>query len=187
MKAKLFLVWCVFLSLTTFGCLGAQTFVPTENLSAYVGTWVYKNSNETFQLYIKKGTLELERFHGECLLGDYSYTKDGIKLDAYSVVDVPTVYADDNYDKVVFHAVNRKTKDGVQANVLNLFLQDKRMGKRVHGRITLLSSTQMHFMLFDVEGEYDRDEDMPIEGFSIPNDVTLTKVTPKIVGRPGRK
>lgn len=45
----------------------------------------------------------------------------------------------------------------------------------------------MHFMLFDVEGEYDRDEDMPIEGFSIPNDVTLTKVTPKIVGRPGRK
>jgi hypothetical protein len=187
MKKNLIFACCVFLLYTTFCCLEAQTLVDTENLSAYVGTWVYKNSNETLKLYIKKGTLELEKYYGECLLGDYSYTKNGLKLDTYSIGDVPSVYADNNYSGVVFHAVNQKVKDGVQANVLNLILLDKRMDKRVNGRITLLSSTQIHLVLFDIEGEYDCDEDIPIEGFSIPNDITLNKVTPKFVGKQGRK
>ncbi len=155
---------------------------PTANLQTYVGTWIYKTTDETLQIYLKKGGIDVGVFYGECLIGDYSYTKDGVKLDTYSIATIPDSISNKQKNQII-HASNIKRAGVAEPNLLYVLMKDKRYGKTIDGTIELLSPTQIHLKLQDVEGEYDCDEDMPIEGFSIPNDITLTKVTPKIAGR----
>lgn len=182
MRNKIFCLW-FYLEVITIGYSIAQSHVPTINLTTYSGTWIYKTDSTIFQIHLKQGTFELEKYHGECLIGDYAYMRNGSYLDNYNATNIPAIYTKNNFDSIVIHAVNQRNADNEpQPNCLNIMFYDKRMGKRSLGHITRLSSTQIHLLLFDVEGEYDNEQDIPIEGFSIPNNITLTK-TRKILSK----
>ena len=64
------------LVVTTGSLMGQKSVSPTKNLDAYVGTWVYQNSDTIFKIRLQKGqkigmhpALEIvsgKQFHTSC-------------------------------------------------------------------------------------------------------------------------
>ena len=92
----------------------------------------------------------------------------------------PEVYNDINnvYNgKIIIYASNGKygSISYANPNELNMFFYDKQRQKKVYsGKIELLSSNQIRWILEDDEGDYD-EEDWVEPGFSVPTNILLTR------------
>ena len=149
--------------------------VYSTNLDAYVGEWEYKGENEVFRIILKRGLLRTSLFTGDCLIGDYFYQSKGVVLDTYSPSKIPLERNDSNTSTLVIYANNSNIDlENSNPNALHMLLRDKRFAKSSYScKITLLSPTQIHWILENDEGPVDMDYNLE---FSIPTDLVLTKV-----------
>ena len=157
------------------GIVKRQSF--STNLNVYIGTWEYTSGNEIFIITLKNGSVDTDISYGSCLIGDYFYSKNNVVLDSYSISEIPTNFNDLTSETVILFASNGKFESVSYANPneLYMFFYDKQRKKRVaSGKIQLISSTQIRWILRDDEGDYDGD-DWVEPGFSVPTDVVMTK------------
>ncbi|MDD3195875.1 MAG: hypothetical protein PHU68_08745 [Paludibacter sp.] len=179
MKTKHILLFLVlYLNVNTLlaqDIIKRQTFAI--NLEAYEDTWEYNEGGEIFRIYLKIVPKDTKFSYGLCLIGDYFYSKNNVILDTYTASDVPEVYNDINSSKIIIYASNGKYESISYANPneLNMFFYDKQRKKEVYsGKIQLLSSNQIRWILEDDEGDYDA-EDWVEPGFSVPTNIILTR------------
>jgi hypothetical protein len=179
MKTKHILLFLVLY--LTVNTLLAQDIVKrpmyTINLEAYEDTWEYIEGGEIFRIYLKIAPVDTKFSYGLCLIGDYFYSKNNVILDTYAASNVPDVYNDFTSSKIIIFASNGK--DGsisyANPNELYMFFYDKQRKKKVYsGKIQLLSSNQIRWILEDDEGVYD-EEDWVEPGFSVPTNILLTR------------
>lgn len=173
----LFIIICINSNIIT-----GQNFVKREifptNLEFYQGAWEYRSENEIFRIYLKIGKIDSKVSFGPCLIGDYLYIKNNVVLDDYSILKIPTIDNDSTQSSVIINASNGKYESVKYANPneLHMFFYDKQRKKRVYsGKIQLISSTQIRWILKDDEGAYTSDDEWIESGFSVPTNVILTK------------
>ncbi len=173
----------LFIILFTSFCVQIQAQkhyeIFSENLDTYTGTWKYQTDNEILSVYLKKGYLNTEIISGNYLIGDYSYTKNGIQIDTYDTKLIPDTLNENNHDLQIIKGANKTDYNGFPlSNLVYIVWQDKQYKKTLVGTMELISSTQIFLKLEIPEGE-DESENLT-ENISIPNNITLTKVIKKI-------
>ncbi|MDR1054467.1 MAG: hypothetical protein LBL90_01260 [Prevotellaceae bacterium] len=172
-----------------------QKTLQSKNLDAFAGIWEYKTANETFRIVFKKGTANTVYAKYDCLIGGYSYSKNGTLIGDYTA-NIPNSYTSFISQNVTILASNAHSNpDQIDPNRLDVLFRDRKLNKTTTGfardrnKFTLLSPSQARFQLFEDEGEqFDGPIDIP-EGFSVPADVVMTKVSqgtnPPGTGNPG--
>lgn len=175
-NAILIFVLCLNVNLIVGQGIVKRQIFPT-NLETYQGTWEYASANEVFRVYLKIGTEDSKVSFGTCVLGDYFYSKNNVVLDSYTISNIPTVDNHFSGNEVIINANNGKYESVSYANPNELLMifYDKQRKKRVaSGKIQLISSTQIRWILKDDEGVYVND-DWVEPGFSVPTNVVMTK------------
>jgi hypothetical protein len=165
----------ILLSVLFFTLADAQNY--SANLDFYVGTWVYSDPSigEEFTVKLRKTYLYDKHGIEYCLVGAYTYKKDG------QIVSDCMVKFNDQVDALYMpiYATNSVLHQGVNPNRLYMYLEDFVMRKKTFSNeIEIISSTdpkKIHWILRNDEGEYETHE-LPPDEFSIPTDVVLTKV-----------
>ncbi len=180
MKTKnllLFIILCINnIIITGQGVVKREVF-PT-NLEVYQGAWEYISENEIFRIFLKIGKEDSMVSFGPCIIGDYFYSKNNVVIDNYVISEIPTIDNNLTHNSVIINASNGKYESVKYANPneLYMFFYDKQRKKRVaSGKIQLISSTQIRWILKDDEGVYTSDEKWVESGFSVPTDVIMTK------------
>lgn len=179
------IITILLLSFATMLAYGQNTLLDGQvlldvTIDDYVGTWRYENpdSNEVFTIKLKKHTNTISQKEYDCVIGTYSYTKNGVTIE-------------DNMDQ--FNHLSRPYFSPIYAisysndffSWLYLCFTDYAFKKETHsGRLSLIRARggqfQLKWILEEEEGSfiYFEDEEIPpyIPGFSVPEDVVLTKV-----------
>jgi hypothetical protein len=185
MKTKHILLFLVLY--LTVNTLLAQDIIKRQtfaiNLEAYEDTWEYNEGGEIFRIYLKIAPVDTKFSYGLCLVGDYFYSKNNVILDTYAASNVPEIYNDLTIRNVIIFASNGQFESINYANPNKLYMRfyDKQRKKRVYsGKIELLSSNQIRWILEDDEGVY-FDEDRVEPGFSVPTNILLTRKSVTLV------
>jgi len=158
-----------------------QTVAYTNNLDAYVGTWEYATTTDTFRIVLRRGVVSIAYIYSESLLGGYRYVKNGVLIGDYTQ-GVPDQFLDKDFSEddnsITINATNSCVHlEPIPPNELRLFFKDIGLGKTTgRGLIKLLSPTQIHWILKDREGLFSPDNVPPL-GFSVPEDVIMTKIS----------
>lgn len=172
----LFVILCVSTNSATGQGVVKREVFPT-NLEFYKGAWEYTSENETFRIYLRIGKEDSMVSFGPCLIGDYYYSKNNVVLADYTISKIPAIDNDSTHSLVIIYASNGKflSVNYANPNELYMYFYDKQLKKRVaSGKIQLISSTQIRWILKDDEGDYDS-SDWVERGFSVPTNVILTK------------
>jgi len=167
-------------------CIPAQEQARlfTKNLDAYAGTWEYATATETFRVVLIKGVRSFSNSYAECLIGGYRYVKNGVVVADYTQGTIPSVFQESdlsiNNSAITVKGTNAAlTLAEVNPNVIRIFFKDMGLGKTTsEGQMQLLSPTQARWTLKDERGIYALlpGESPPVEGFSVPTDVIMTKI-----------
>ncbi|MDR1054468.1 MAG: hypothetical protein LBL90_01265 [Prevotellaceae bacterium] len=181
-KRIIFITCAVLCGITGYGQWPQKT-LHSKNLDAFAGTWEYKTANETFRIVFKKGTANTVYAKYDCLIGGYSYSKNGTLIGDYTA-NIPAIFDDDSSELVTIRASNAtEDPDRADPNRVWVSFTDRKLNKSTMGfgwdrnNFTLLSPSQARFQLFEDEGEqFDGSIDIP-EGFSVPTDVVMTKIS----------
>ena len=179
------------LVVTTGSLMGQKSVLPTKNLDAYVGTWVYQNNDTIFKIRLQKGQKigRSDIYNG--LYGGYYLSVKGKIIENYWG-ELP-VYWDSSKktrpDNLYIWASNHSyTLNEIDPNYVSVWFYDQRKkhfgGKGISGGyIHLLSPTKIHWKLNEALGiwnETEGDESItdaerqPI-GFSVPDNVIMMK------------
>ena len=168
-----------------------KSVLPTKNLDAYVGTWVYQNSDTIFKIRLQKGQKigRSDIYNG--LYGGYYLSVKGKIIENYWG-DLPEYWdssKEPRPDNLYIWASNPSyTLDEIDPNCVGVWFYDQRKkhfgGKGISGGyIHLLSPTKIHWKLNEALGiwyETEGDESItdaerqPI-GFSVPDNVIMMK------------
>ena len=165
------------LVVTTGSLMGQKSVLPTKNLDAYVGTWVYQNSDTIFKIRLQKGQKigRSDIYNG--LYGGYYLSVKGKIIENYWG-ELPVYWASNH----------SYTLNEIDPNYVSVWFYDQRKkhfgGKGISGGyIHLLSPTKIHWKLNEALGiwyETEGDESItdaerqPI-GFSVPDNVIMMK------------
>jgi hypothetical protein len=156
-------------------------YAQTDVFDKLVGTWEYKTAAETFRIVLVKGWMDTHYSKEECLIGGYSYVKNGVTIGNYTQ-NIPATYTDDNDKITILGGKIRVSKTQLSSNSIWIMFTDKKIGKTTFGfytktnNFTLLSSTEARWQIFEDEGEYDPNCPPPPEGFSVPVNVIMKKI-----------
>jgi len=162
----------------------SQTVYPTKNLNAYAGTWEYATATDTFRIVLIKGITSFSNSYDECLIGGYRYVKNGVVMGNYTQGTIPSVFQESDFSinnsAITVRGTNSAlTLAEVNPNVIRIYFKDMGLGKTTsEGQMQLLSPTQARWTLKDRRGVYVLlpGESPPVEGFSVPTDLVLTKI-----------
>ena len=175
-----------FLILTGFSIISLQAQRPvyTANLDFYAGTWKYENqqTGEEFVLKLRKTSFVDQNVTRECVVGAYTYKKNGL-----IVVDCMNQFSSTQTSprNMPVYANNGSLyQDKVNPNELRMFVTDfgkfAPNGDTKRTRINELllvsnaSPNKIRWILKDDGGAFEANE-LPPNGFSIPEDMILIK------------
>jgi len=191
-KFCLFLLAFVFISNLGYG----QYLGETITLESYVGEWKWETENECLMLYLRDTTwkiLSSSNEYDDDIIGTYKYYKNGVLVvDNTNVNTMP-------FDMPIYASIGKEDENG---NIweLNLAFIDTITGKESSYESSTLKyssgegTPQLHINLVSEKKWYDGIEDeiartpeeaaqlkqlsaaAKLSGWSIPNNVTLTKV-----------
>ena len=178
------------LVVATANVMGQKKVSPTKNLDAYVGIWVYQNNDTVFKIKLKRGQTigSCDIFDG--LHGGYYLSVKGRVIENYWG-EIPTRWylSESHPDNLYIWASNTSNiSSTIDPNYVGVWFYDQRKkhfgGKGIRGGfINLLSPTKIHWKLDELRGiqmALDIDDtltkaDCQLKGFSVPDDVIMTK------------
>ena len=159
----------------TTAILFATNLTAQDNLSPYEGTWRYTNvsTNEEFTIKLRKTIGQFFYGERECLVGSYTYKKNGVViLDNMNMFNNNNVYP-------TKMPILVKQQSILFVNDYGIITRGK--PKFVSGWLGLLAvelgeAAKLTWKLEEEEGDIpDVIADVP-QGFTIPDDIILTKV-----------
>ena len=162
----------------TTAILFATNLTAQDNLSSYEGTWRYTNTstNEEFTIKLRKTIGQFSYGNEECLVGSYIYKKSGVViLDNMDMFNNNSVYP----TKMPILVSPREGELILYVNDYGIITRGK--PKFVDGWMGMLvvkpgETAKLTWKLEEVEGDIpDIISDVP-RGFTIPDDIILTKV-----------
>lgn len=188
---KIIRIILLLLVVTTSSLMGQKRVLSTKNLDAYVGTWVYQNSDTIFKIKLQKGQEvgRAEIYNG--LYGGYYLSVKGKIIENYWG-ELP-VYWDSSKEprpnNLYMWVSNHSQSLGyIKPNYVSVWFYDQRKkhfgGKGISGGyIQLISPTKIHWKLneslgiwYETEGDESiTDAECQPIGFSVPDDVIMTK------------
>ena len=162
-----------------------KSIVPTKNLDAYIGTWIYQSNDTIFKIVLKKGHAENEKKIINALVGGYFLSVKGDTVENYLNI-TSTVWHLDKKDApkgfYIWASNNALNFDHIDPNRVGVIFYDRRKkhfgGKGIlGGEILLLSPDKIRWHLDEKLGlALEEPEEYPgLIGFSIPADVVMTK------------
>ena len=166
----------------------------TANLDAYVGTWEYSDANCTFRIYLKKGKDYYSKGGPLCceaVYGGHYIKQAGANIPLVDLTNAVQKATDENRKGLTITADNGK-KEASQVNpneLVFVFRDDLKGNKRGIGRLTLIpgnpAKLRWHIQKTAERGLIIRidNEPSPVihEGWTVPEDVILTKISDTIV------
>ncbi|MBE6224265.1 MAG: hypothetical protein E7122_03440 [Bacteroidales bacterium] len=190
----LFLIASMFISNLSY----AQYLGETITLESYVGEWKWETENECLMLYLRDTTWKILSSSNEYvddIIGTYKYYKNGVLIVDNTNVDTKPM------DMPIYASIGKEDENG---NVweLDLAFTDTITGKESDYEVSTLkyslgrNTPQLQINLVSGTKWYDGIEDeiartpeeaaqlkqlsaaAKLPGWSIPNNVTLTKVIP---------
>ncbi len=166
-----------------------QKVYQTKNLDAYVGVWQYVSGTDTFQVALRKGIKSTRFSYSECLIGGYKYVKNGVIVYSH-VQNFPSTFTNENFETFDMTIAIMGTNafvdpNQIDPNEVRIFFKDRGLNKTTQsGLLILLSPSQARWTLKDDEGDfvYLPGEIIPADGFSVPTDVVMTKISDTVPG-----
>ena len=189
MKKILFLLCCLICTDTN-----AQPTEFTKNLDAYVGTWEYSSATCTFRLYLKKGKDYYRKggpLRSEIIYGGHYIARNGIVItDLEAIAKI----ADDEDTRMPIVATNaEETAAEVNPNLLIFTFVDDLKDKWGDGKMTLIpgNPAKLRWQILRMCEKIfipisDEPEPVIQQGWTVPEDVVLTKIS-NTIGLPKPK
>lgn len=154
----------------------------SDNLDRYVGTWKYTSGDTIFTIKIAKGTFFNSIFseYKECILGGYSLKVNGVLVEDY-IKPLPNLIAlgDSHPDQNVYIT----GEDGDMSGIGFMFYDQriKHEAGFAYGELIPMADNKMRWKLNEYSAWWISFEGSsePVEykeqGFSVPNNIILTK------------
>ena len=162
----------------------------SQTVDDFVGTWRYENNDTVFTIVLKEGKYVNYDFSIyaslKCIFGGYSLRINGVLVDDFTSVN-DTFDWNLGYNPSLQRIYIEATRMHDNTNGYGFIFYDQRKrhfgGKGISGgNLTLLAPNKLKWEIdeeagiwFEIEGCEDCPEVSPI-GFSVPNNVVLTKV-----------
>lgn len=160
-----------------FTCIG---LFSQANYDAFVGTWVYQRNDTVFKIKLQKGTVKYDQSERAKVFGGYYLSVKGVIKEDY-IKTTPTIW-DVNIPapscNIYIDAYS------TSPDYLGFVFYDQRK-KHINGAglpcgaMELTAPNKLHWKLNEKEGIYaileGSGEDMTLRGFSVPDDVIMTK------------